>query len=156
MMADLRDRASSLVMNGRWWAVSSINQQRRIRECNPATRDDKFRQATVFRAKCRPLQSSDITNTNILCMNELHRWWWVVVLYWESQIIIPDPTKTVLYNIMNGFLVIEAQTNLRWVLLLIMTFIWTFLGKWDEHFYLNLNAYASGVWGKRSCSTCSE
>ena len=105
MMADLRDRRKILkmiwmkeasydggspwprlvlVMNGRWWAVSSINQRRRIRECNPATRDDKFRQATVFRAKCRPLQSSDITNTNILCMNEFQRWW-VVVLNWESR-----------------------------------------------------------------------
>ena len=32
-----------------WPELSSINQPSRIRECNPATRDDTFRQATLFR-----------------------------------------------------------------------------------------------------------
>ena len=39
----------SLSPSDEWTVLSSINQRRRIRECNPATRDDTFSQTTVFR-----------------------------------------------------------------------------------------------------------
>ena len=67
MMADLRDRASALVMNGLRSAQSisqgesenAIPQLKMIHSGKPRFFD------------CQPLQSSLMTNSNILCMNEL-------------------------------------------------------------------------------------